>query len=146
MDAGKAARFDTIVTVRENQKKQTTRELYQISLEKVVQIERLNNLNTEQQNAFDRSFKDNRTKASEMQVFSSFVKKLSSEITKQTSTVKKMEAKEDIKREELFERVKAKTIVEKLQNKFREEFRKEVEHKEQLLTDSLNQRIEIKQS
>lgn len=146
MDAGKAARFDTIVTVRENQKKQTTRELYQISLEKVVQIERLNNLNTEQQNAFDQSFKDHRTKASEMQVFSSFVKKLSSEITKQTSTVKKIETKEDIKREELFERVKAKTIVEKLQNKFREEFRKEVEHKEQLLTDSLNQRIEIKQS
>ncbi len=146
MEAGKAARFDTIVTVRENQKKQTTRELYQISLEKVVQMARLNHLHTEQQNAFDGSFKDQRTKANDMQVFSAFVKKLSSEITKQTSTVKKIETKEETKREELFERVKAKTIVEKLQSKYREEFRKEIDHKEQLLTDSLNQRIEIKQT
>jgi len=145
MEAGKAARFDTIVTVRENQKKQTTRELHQISREKVVEQERLNNLHTERQNAFNGSFKDQRTKASHVQAFSSFVKKLSTEITKQTTTVKKIETKEEVKREELSERVKAKTIVEKLQSKIREEFRKEIEHKEQLLTDSLNQRLEIKQ-
>ncbi len=145
MEAGKAARFDTIVPVRENQKKQTTRELHQITREKVVEIERLNDLHTEQQNAFDNSYKNQRTKASNMQIFSSFVKKLSSEITQQTSTVRKIETNEVNKREELSERVKAKTIVEKLQGKFREEFRKDVEHKEQLLTDSLNQRLQTKQ-
>jgi flagellar export protein FliJ len=144
METGKAARFDTIVTVRENQKNQTSRELHQIARERVTETERLNDLHTEQQNAFNNSFKHHRTKASNMQVFSSFVKKLSSEITKQTTTVRKIETNEEIKREELSERVKAQTIVEKLQGKFREEFRKEVAHKEQLLTDSLNQRLEIK--
>ena len=146
MQTGKTTRLGTIINVREIQKKQTTRELMHITEEKKNQQEVLDKMNDEHQNAMDSTFKDTRVRASAVQTSSAFIKRLGTQIKQQTTNVKTIENQEDKKRDELIERSKAKTIVEKLQDKFNEENRKEVDKKEQKLIDTLGQRTSVNQS
>jgi len=146
MQTGKTTRLGTIINVREIQKKQTTRELMHISEEKKSQQEVLDKMNGEHQSAMDSTFKDSRTRASAVQTSSAFLKRLGTQIKQQTTNVKTIESQEDVKRDELLERSKAKTIVEKLQDKFNEENRKEADRKEQKLIDTIGQRTMVNEA
>jgi len=141
MKNNKAERLDTIVTVRENQKKQTTRELLKVVHQKFKEITHLQNLHNERNDAIATGFNIQRVRAHNAQTSSAFIKRLDKDIQHQNKTIKKIEQAESSKREELVERVKAKNIVEKLQEKVKEEQRKEAAGKEQKLLDTLGQRI-----
>ncbi len=140
MMPSKSVRFNTIINVREHQKKQTTKELSQISRQKKEETEKLNGLHDEHSAAMTTSFSVPRSKANEVQANSAFIKRLQSDIHHQTKKVEKIEVQEADKRVELLERVKAKTVIEKLQQKINEEIRVEADKKEQTLLDTLGQR------
>ncbi len=143
MEKNKVERLGIIINVREDQKKKTTRELMQVNQEKVAETKKLDALEEEQQGAIQQAMRHRRVKANNTQIASSFIKKLSKEIQNQKNHIEQLEAKENTKREELIERVKAKNVVEKLQDRFIEENRKLNDSNEQKLTDSLNQRSKI---
>lgn len=145
MTKNKTTRLNTVINVRENQKKQTTRELLHIRTEKNVQIEVLHKLHEEREEAFHSSFKKPYSKANEVQTHTAFLDRLSKDIKKQLKSVKKIEQQEDTKREELIDRVKAQDIVEKLKEKFLDKHRKENDRKEQKVSDTLGQRIAMGQ-
>jgi flagellar export protein FliJ len=141
MAHSKTHKLDTIINVREHQKKTTTRELMTISTEKNLQIEKLDGLNDQQRYAFAQAFSTHRTKAGTSHSEVAFMKRISVDIKNQEKHVAKIEVQEEKKREELIERVKAEKIVEKLQERFIQEAHLELERKEQNFTDSLNQRL-----
>ncbi|KAB2925946.1 MAG: flagellar export protein FliJ [Bacteroidetes bacterium] len=140
MTSGKAERFDTIVTVREHQKRQTTRELSQIVRQKQAETERLTDLHVEHQEAVASSYTGPRYRASAVQAQHAFIKRLASDIRQQTTKVEDIEGKEQDKRGELIERVKAKNVVETLRDRAKAEVRAEQDKKEQQLLDTLGQR------
>ncbi len=143
MKNDKAQKLDTIVTVRENQKKQTTRELLKIVHQKFQEVTLLQKLHNEQNDAIASSFAAQHVRAYNAQTTSAFIKRLDKDIQQQDKTIRKIEQVEDSKREELMERVKAKTVVEKLQEKVKEEIRKEADSKEQKLLDTISQRLAV---
>jgi flagellar export protein FliJ len=143
MKNNKAERLGTIVTVRENQKKQTTRELLKIVHQKAQEETHLQKLTNEKKSAVASSFETSRVRAHNAQTNSAFIKRLEGDIQLQHKTIKKIERIENSKREELVERVKAKNIIEKLQEKVKEEIRKEADNKEQKLLDTISQRMAV---
>jgi flagellar export protein FliJ len=145
VEKSKVNRLNVIVSVRDDQKKKTTRELTQIIREKNIEIEHLDFLTHERNTMFQKHLQGIRLKADRTQTDSAFIKQLSTDIQQQKETIRKITVKEDLKRDELIARVKAKNVVDKLQEKFVEEERKESDRKEQHLTDSLNQRLRIEQ-
>lgn len=140
MTTGKSARFDAIHTVRDHQKKQTTRELSQIVREKKNEMEKLSVMHDEHSDAMTSSFTASRSKATEIQAKSAFIKRLATEIKHQSKKIEKIEGLEEDKRVELLERVKAKNVIEKLQEKVKTEIQKEAEAKERQLLDMVGQR------
>ena len=140
MMPSKSVRFNTIINVREHQKKQTTKELSQITRQKKEETEKLSGMHDEHSVAMTTSFSSPRSKANDVQANSAFIKRLAADITHQTKKVEKIEVQEADKRVELLERVKAKTVIEKLQQKINEEIRVEADKKEQTLLDTLGQR------
>ncbi len=140
MTSSKAVRFNTIINVREHQKKQTTKELSQISRQKKEESEKLSGMHSEHTEAMSSSFSARRSTANDVQTNSAFIKRLATEIKHQTKKVEKIEGQEADKRVELLERVKAKSVIEKLQSKLKEEVRVEADKKEQNLLDTLGQR------
>lgn len=138
--SSKTVRFNTIINVREHQKKQTTKELSQISRQKKEETEKLNDMHDEHHDAMTSSFSSTRSKATDIQTNSAFIKRLATEITHQTTKVEKIKGQEENKRVELVERVKAKTVIEKLQERVKEEIRIDADKKEQNLLDTLGQR------
>jgi flagellar export protein FliJ len=143
MKNSKSERLDTIIYVRENQKKQTTRELLKIVHQKFQEVNTLNKLHQEQNDAMASSFSSPRIRAHHAQTSSAFIKKLDKDIHQQNTTITKIENKETLKRNELVERVKAQNIVEKLKEKVKEEIQKEVDKKEQNLMDTVGQRLAV---
>ncbi len=140
MMPSKSVRFNTIINVREHQKKQTTKELSQISRQKKEETEKLSDMHDEHHTAMTSSFSSTRSKATDIQTNSAFIKRLATDIKHQTTKVEKIAGQEENKRVELLERVKAKTVIEKLQAKVNEEIRVEADKKEQSLLDTLGQR------
>lgn len=140
MMPSKSVRFTTIINVREHQKKQTTKELSQITRQKKEESEKLSDMHDEHSVAMTSSFSSPRSKANDVQANSAFIKRLASDIKHQTQKVEKIVVQEEDKRVELLERVKAKTVIEKLQQKINDEIRVEADKKEQNLLDTLGQR------
>lgn len=145
MEKSKGERLKVIVEVRDDQKKKTTRELTQIIREKGAEIEQLNSLIHERNTMFQKHVQGSRLKADSTQTDSAFINRLSAEIRQQKEIIRNIAVKEELKRDELIARVKAKNVVDRLQDKFMEEERKDRDRKEQHLTDSLNQRLRIEQ-
>lgn len=141
MKNNKAQRLKTIVTVRENQKKQTTRELLNIVHQKAREVTQLEKLHSEKHNAIALSFAVSKVRAHSAQTSNAFIKRLNHEIQQQHTTIKKIERVEHAKREELVERVRAENIVQKLHDKVQDEMRKEADNREQKLLDTLSQRL-----
>jgi flagellar export protein FliJ len=139
MTSGKAARFNTIITVREHQKRQTTKELGQIRHQKKHEQEKLSGMHEEHTEAMT-SATERKVTASEVQAKSAFIKRLAGEISRQSKKIEKIEGQEETKRVELLERVKAKSVIEKLQDNLKKEIQKESDAKEQTLLDSVGQR------
>lgn len=141
MNSGRSARLDTIINVRDHQQRQATKELSQIQRQKKQESDRLEVMNGTQHQAMKDSFTRQRVTASDVQNNSAFLQRLATEIRQQTGTIEKIEGMETEKRGELLERVKAKNVIEKLQERVKAELQKEADSKEQQMLDTLGQRI-----
>lgn len=140
MSHSRSSRFDGIISVREHQKKQTTKELTLLTRQKLIEEQRLSSLHVEQTTAIRESFRNTRSKAGDVQANGAFLHRLAEDLEEQRHTVERAEGLEKKKRAELLERVKAQTVIERLQERIREEERKESDKKEQNLLDTLGQR------
>lgn len=140
MNTGRSARLDTIINVRDHQQRQTTKELSQIQRQKKQETDRLQDMHGTHHQAMKDSFSRQRVTASDVQNNSAFLQRLAGEIRQQTGTIEKIEGMETEKRGELLERVKAKNVIEKLQEKVKTEIQKEIDAKEQQMLDMLGQR------
>ncbi|NUN69462.1 MAG: flagellar export protein FliJ [Bacteroidetes bacterium] len=140
MTSSKSSRLNTIITVRDHQQRQTTRELSQIQRQKLQEKQRLEEMHGKHSTAMDASFSAPRSTAKDVQTNSAFIQRLATDIKQQTGAVQKIEGMETVKREELIERVKAKNVIEKLQERVQTELQKEAAAKEQTLLDTLGQR------
>lgn len=140
MTSSKTTRLNTIITVRDHQQRQTTRELSQIQRQKLQEKERLADMHGKHSTAMDASFRSPRATARDVQTNSAFLQRLATDIRQQSTAVQKIEGMEEVKREELIERVKAKNVIEKLQERVQAELQKEAAAKEQTLLDTLGQR------
>lgn len=144
MKVNRSTRFDTIISVRDHQKKAATRELQKILDEKQSNIDQLTTMKSEQERVLEGETYSHKANAQELQTHRAFIEKLSDSIQKKEEHLKEIESKEETKREELLERVKAKNVVEKLKEKLTEEIMKEQNHKEQQTIDMLSQRGGVK--
>lgn len=140
MTSSKTTRLNTIITVRDHQQRQTTRELSQIQRQKASEKERLADMHGKHSSAMDASFSSPRATVKDIQTNSAFIQRLATDIKQQSGTVQKIEGMETVKREELIERMKAKNVIEKLQERVQIELQKEAAAKEQSLLDTLGQR------
>ncbi len=140
MTSSKTTRLNTIITVRDHQQRQTTRELSQIQRQKQNEKDRLADMHGRHTTAMDASFSTPRATVRDIQANSAFIDRLATDIRHQSTAVQKIEGMEVVKREELIERVKAKNVIEKLQERVQAELQKEAAAKEQTLLDTLGQR------
>ena len=134
-------KFRTVLKVKRIQEKKSQTELHQIQVVHAREEATLADIKQTQQAALSDAVRSMKIKATEAQTNRAFIKKLSSEIEDQSKKVNDLESMKEIKREELLERAKGKSMIEKLCEKLQNEEAKENERKEQRLIDVLAQRI-----
>lgn len=134
-------KFRTVLKVKRIQEKKSQTELHQIQVVHAREEATLADIKQTQQAALSDAVRSMKIKATEAQTNRAFIKKLSSEIEDQSKKVNDLESMKEIKREELLDRAKGKSMIEKLCEKLQNEEAKENERKEQRLIDVLAQRI-----
>jgi len=131
----------TVIRVRDIQLKKTQRELAVIKVERQTEEVRLNSLEEKQSNAMTDAVRQMKTRAVDLQTSQAFLQSLSRQIEHQEGKVREVTDAEEGKRVELVERSQSKQMVEKIDQRRRDEETKEQERKAQRVIDVLAQRI-----
>ena len=134
-------RLTTVLKVKQHQENTAQRELKDIQAKKAKETDALTTLETTQKAAYVQASEPVRVRATDAQVDRAFIQRLSREIKTQQDRVDTIHHEEDSKREELVVRSQSKKMVEKLDDKRKQEALKEVERKEQKVLDVLASRI-----
>ncbi len=135
------SKFRTVLKVKRIQEKKAQSELRQLEVVHAREEATLSEIKETQQTALSDAVRRMKMKATEAQTSRAFIKQLSREIEEQKQKVAAVESQKAEKREEVIERSKSTTIIEKLDKKLHAEEVKETERKEQRLIDVLAQRI-----
>ena len=136
-----SSKFRTVLKVKKIQERQAQSELYQLEVVHAREEATLSEIKETQKTALSEAVRTMKMKATEAQTSRAFIKQLSREIDEQKKKVAQIQTQKAEKREELIERTKSTTMIEKLDKKMQVEEAKETERKEQRLIDVLAQRI-----
>ncbi|HXF99400.1 MAG TPA: flagellar export protein FliJ [Bacteroidota bacterium] len=135
-----SSRFGTLLRLKKHQEKLTQQQLLQIQRTHLQEKEMLDKLREAREEAMLESYSKGRTKATDLQTHRAFIFNLSRQITTQTSKVHEISKREQATRAELTKKAQARQIVEKLDEKMREEALREAERKNQSMLDDVAQR------
>jgi flagellar export protein FliJ len=133
--------FETVIRVKDFQVKKAQRELAVISVDRVRAEGTLTNLEEKQSTAMTDAVRTMKTKAVDLQTSQAFLQSLSRQIQKQVQKVEEVLTQEEGKRGELLEKSQSKQMIEKIDQRRKDEQEKEIERKAQRVTDVLAQRM-----
>ena len=133
--------FETVIRVKNFQVKKAQRELAVISVDRVHAEGTLTNLEEKQSTAMTDAVRTMKTKAVDLQTSQAFLQSLSRQIQKQVQKVEEVLTQEEGKRGELLEKSQSKQMIEKIDQRRKDEQEKEIERKAQRVTDVLAQRM-----
>ena len=136
-----SSKFKTVLKVKKIQERKAQSELHQLEVVHAQEEATLSEIKETQKTALSDAVRTMKMKATEAQTSRAFIKQLSREIDEQKQRVAQIQSQKAEKREELIERTKSTTMIEKLDKKMQVEEAKETERKEQRLIDVLAQRI-----
>lgn len=134
------SRFSTVLRVKKHQEHLTQQQLRQIQQSHLQEKEMLERLQEAREEAVKESYGASRAKATDLQTHRAFIFSLTRQIHRQATKVNEMKEQENAKREELTKRAQARQMVEKLEEKSKEEALREIDRKEQSIMDELAQR------
>ncbi len=133
--------FETVIRVKDFQVKKAQRELAVISVDRVREEGALTNLEERQSTAMTDAVRTMKTKAVDLQTSQAFLQSLSRQIQKQVQKVEEVLTQEEGKRGELLEKSQSKQMIEKIDQRRKDEQEKELERKAQRVSDVLAQRM-----
>jgi flagellar export protein FliJ len=133
--------FETVIRVKDFQVKKAQRELAVISVDRVRAEGTLTNLEEKQSTAMTDAVRTMKTKAVDLQTSQAFLQSLSRQIQKQVEKVEEVLTQEEGKRGELLEKSQSKQMIEKIDQRRKDEQEKELERKAQRVSDVLAQRM-----
>jgi flagellar export protein FliJ len=133
--------FETVIRVKDFLVKKAQRELAVISVDRVRAEGALTNLEEQQSTAMTDAVRTMKTKAVDLQTSQAFLQSLSRQIQKQVQKVEEVLTQEEGKRGELLEKSQSKQMIEKIDQRRKDEQEKELERKAQRVSDVLAQRM-----
>ena len=133
--------FETVIRVKDFQVKKAQRELAVISVDRVRAEGTLTNLEERQSSAMTDAVRTMKMKAVDLQTSQAFLQSLSRQIQKQVEKVEEVLTQEEGKRGELLEKSQSKQMIEKIDQRRKDEQEKELERKAQRVSDVLAQRM-----
>jgi len=137
------SRLLTVIKVKSFQVKTAQRELAAIKVNREAEQGTLSHLTDTQSSAMSDAFREMKTRAADLQTSRAFIDSLSRKIKNQEEKVVQIEVRENNKREELVEKSKSEQMLEKLDQKRKDEASKDVERKAQRMVDVLAQRMRM---
>jgi flagellar export protein FliJ len=141
VNVSSSSKFRTVLKVKKIQERKAQTELHHLEVVHAREEATLTEIKETQKAALSEAVRSMKIKATEAQTSRAFIKQLSREIEEQKSRVAEIKSQKAEKREELLERTKSTTMIEKLDKKLQAEETKEIERKEQRLIDVLAQRV-----
>ncbi len=136
-------RLQPVIKVKEMQEKKIQRELAEIKKNILEREARIDDLREEREKLVSSSPVEGRIKAGEMSVRQDYFRRISDEIHFENSNLHKLAQSESKKIDEALDVKKDKEAIEKLKEKRLREFKREEEKTEQVLIDSLAQRLGV---
>ena len=137
------SRLQTVIKVKSFQVKTAQRELAAIKINREAAQGTLNQLADTQSSAMSDAVREMKTRAADLQTSRAFIDSLSRKIKNQEVKVGQIEERENNKREELVEKSQSEQMLEKLDQKRKDEASKDVERKAQRMIDVLAQRMRM---
>ena len=135
--------LETVIKVKHFQVKKAQRELAEIKVNREKEQGALNELEVSKDSAMTDAVRIMRTRAGDLQTSRAFIQSLSRQISQQEDRLGEIKQQEDDKRGELLEKTKSQQMVEKLDQKRKDEAVKEVDRKAQRMLDILAQRLKM---
>jgi flagellar export protein FliJ len=133
--------LETVIRVKDFQVKKAQRELAVIKVNRAQEEGTLTSLEERQSTAMSDAVRKMKTKAVDLQTSQAFIQSLSRQIEKQEEKVQEIITAEEGKRGELLEKSQSKQMIEKIDQRRKEEQEKEQERKAQRVIDVLAQRM-----
>ncbi len=131
----------TVIRVKDFQVKKAQRELAVIKISRVQEEGTLTSLEERQSTAMSDAVRKMKTKAVDLQTSQAFIQSLSRQIQHQEERVQEIITQEKGKRGELLEKSQSKQMIEKIDQRRKDEREKELERKAQRVIDVLAQRM-----
>jgi flagellar export protein FliJ len=135
--------LETVIKVKHFQVKKAQRELAEIKINLEKEQGALDHLEETKDSAMTDAVRIMRTRAGDLQTSRAFIQSLSRQIQQQEDRLDEIKQQEDDKRGELLEKTKSRQMVEKLDQKRKDEAEKEDERKAQKMIDVLAQRLKM---
>lgn len=133
--------LNTVIRVKDFQVKKAQRELAVIKIGRVQEEGTLTSLEERQSTAMSDAVRKMKTKVVDLQTSQAFIQSLSRQIQRQEEKVQEIITQEEGKRGELLEKSQSKQMIEKIDQRRKDEQEKEQERKAQRVIDVLAQRI-----
>lgn len=134
-------RLQSVIKVKELQEKKVERELAAIKNKILQEQARLEDLRLEQEKLQASSPTRGRFKAADMALHQDYIENISQQIHFENAKIAVLTQKETKKIDEVLDVKKDKEAMEHLREKRLEEFKKDLERKEQVLIDAVAQRL-----
>jgi flagellar export protein FliJ len=133
--------LETVIRVKDFQVKKAQKELAVIKVSRAQEEGALTSLEEQQSTAMSDAVRKMKTKVVDLQTSQAFIQSLSRQIQKQEEKVQEIISEEAGKREELLEKSQSKQMIEKIDQRRKDEAEKEQERKAQRVIDVLAQRM-----
>lgn len=137
--------FSTVIRVKDVQVKQAQRELAVITITRAREEGTLTTLEEQQNSAMTDAVRKLKTKAVDLQTSQAFLQSLARQIEIQGEKLRDVISREEGKRVELVEKSQSKQMIEKIDQRRKDEVEKEEDRKAQRVIDVLAQRMKSDQ-
>lgn len=134
-------RLQSLIKVKEIQEKKVERELATIKNNILKEQAHLDDLKHEHERLVSASPVEGKVRAADIALRQDYIQKISSQIHFENTRIVLLTQSENKKIDEVMEVKKDKEAIERLREKRFEEYKKDIEKKEQVLIDALAQRI-----
>ncbi len=134
-------RLQPLIRVKELQEKKVERELAALKTRIMQEQARLDDLRTEQDKLFSSAPVRGKFRAADMALQQDYLQKVSTQIHFENSRIASLTQNETAKIDEVLGVKKDREAIEHLKEKRLEEYKKELEKKEQVLIDAVAQRL-----
>ncbi len=134
-------RLQSVIKVKEIQEKRVERELAMIKKKILLEQARIDDLRAEQDKLVSESPLQGKVKAADIAVHQVYLKKISDEIHFQNAKIAVLSQSESKKIDEVLDVKKDKEAIEHLRERQLEDYKREMDKKEQVLIDAVAQRL-----